>query len=124
MPENDVNENEELFFSWQEIESDSALTLAVEGDLDLATAPTLQKAARDAKDRLAGRKLLIFDLRKVTFIDSAGLALLVETQRELGGNAEIGLLAEKGTQPDRVLHLGRFETFLKLARTPDELTAA
>lgn len=123
MPETDVTENEEPFFNWQEIESDSALTLIVEGDLDLATAPTLQKAARSAKERLADRKLLIFDLRKVTFIDSAGLALLVETQRDLGGRAEIGLLAEKGTQPDRVLHLGRFETFLKLARTPDELTA-
>jgi anti-anti-sigma factor len=119
-----VDDSEEPIFSWHEVESDTALTLVVEGDLDLATAPTLQKAAQDAGTRLGERRLLVFDLRKVAFIDSAGLALLVEMQRKLMGKAEIGLLAEQGTQPDRVLHLGRFETFLKLARNPEDLVPA
>jgi anti-anti-sigma factor len=119
----DIDDSDEPYFRWSESFSEKALTLTLEGDLDLYSAPMLRGAMDAALPRMESRHWLVFDLRAVAFIDSAGLALLVETQRKLANKAEIGLVVEKGTQPDRVLYLGRFETFLKIARTPEELLA-
>jgi anti-sigma B factor antagonist len=57
------------------VERDRVLTLVVEGDLDIATAPLLdeQLAAAEAKDIAA----LVVDLDRVEFMDSSGLHVLL-----------------------------------------------
>jgi anti-anti-sigma factor len=49
------------------------------GELDIATAPTLEAVLR----RVTGAPppLLVLDLRAVTFLDSAGVLLLLEAHR-------------------------------------------
>jgi hypothetical protein len=63
-------------------------------------------------------------MRNVAFIDSAGLALLVEVRKRYSENCHLALIVEAGSQPERVLRLGRFDTFLQVCHSPDELTAS
>jgi anti-anti-sigma factor len=53
--------------------------LAVEGELDLATAPTLS-AHLEAASGTPGRAVVV-DLERLTFLDSSGVALLLRAAR-------------------------------------------
>ena len=59
---------------------------------------------------------VIVDLSRVDFIDSAGLALLVEARKRLAPDGRsLHILLTAGRQPERVLKLGRFDTIMNLA---------
>jgi anti-anti-sigma factor len=60
-----------------------APVIEVHGELDIATAPELTRAVREAFDRGAPR--LVIDLTGCTFIDSTGMSKLV--QAHLTGKA-------------------------------------
>jgi len=62
------------------VEADGAVLLYLRGELDLGSAPLL----RAALARLGGRTVVI-DLGDLTFMDSTGLAVLLENRREDGG---------------------------------------
>jgi anti-sigma B factor antagonist len=51
----------------------------VRGELDAATAPTLQASLADVVDEAAGR--VVIDLAEVTFVDSCGLGALVAVRK-------------------------------------------
>jgi anti-sigma B factor antagonist len=53
------------------------LVLAVSGEVDLETAPTLRTAVRTAIDQTAGEPCIV-DLTAVTFLDSTGLSALLD----------------------------------------------
>ncbi|MEU8303177.1 STAS domain-containing protein [Actinomadura sp. NPDC048955] len=57
--------------------------LALQGDLDMASAPALGERLLAALPRSA--RLLILDLSGVTFCDAAGLTLLIGIQRQATG---------------------------------------
>ena len=57
--------------------------LAVRGEIDIATAPRLITALNDAVTDGDGDVPLVVDLTEVAFMDSTGLALLIDTQRRL-----------------------------------------
>jgi len=61
--------------------------VAVEGELDLATAPDLERMLDDAL--LAGRTIVV-DLSLATFIDSTALGVLLGANRQLGGDGGPG----------------------------------
>ncbi|MCW3009875.1 MAG: anti-sigma factor antagonist [Solirubrobacterales bacterium] len=54
--------------------------LAVTGELDMTTAPRLERAVEDA--RIDGWRVVVLDLRAVSFMDSSGLHLLLELRRD------------------------------------------
>ena len=65
---------------------------------------------------------VIVDLSRVDFIDSAGLALLVEARKKLSPEGRsLSILLTQGRQPERVLKLGRFDTIMTLAYTLNDL---
>ena len=75
--------------------------LVVSGDMDLATAPVLQRAV----EKLGGRSIAL-DLSGVAFIDSTGLHLLIDLRRAHGplrlvaaSSAVDKLLEITGTRP-------------------------
>ncbi|MFJ4716485.1 STAS domain-containing protein [Streptomyces sp. NPDC088785] len=77
--------------------------LAFTGELDLAMVP----AVREAADELvaAGRVHLVWDLSGVTFMDSAGLGVLVHTVRAAEARQGAVRLAAASAQVHRLLEL-------------------
>jgi anti-sigma B factor antagonist len=69
--------------------------LSVEGELDLASAPSLKWALTDILD--AGHDRVVVDLSLVSFIDSTALGVLVGVKKNL---AEGAVLAIACTHPD------------------------
>jgi len=70
------------------LESGTSL-ITVEGELDLASAPSLKWALTDAVD--AGASRIVVDLSPVTFIDSTALGVLVGVHRGLPPGSKLAL---------------------------------
>ena len=66
----------------------TALTLALEGRLDTATAPQLEG---ELKDSLDGVTALTLDLEKLEYISSAGLRVLLSSQKRMNRQGEMKL---------------------------------
>jgi anti-anti-sigma factor len=77
----------------------SALVVAVRGDVDLATADVLRGELRAAASRA---KVVVLDLREVSFMDTQGLAVVIEAQHDA---AEDGWRFVLTRAPDRVHRL-------------------
>ena len=60
-------------------ESNDSITIALSGRLDKLSSPELEKAM---KDEVAKKKNIIFDLKDLTYISSAGLRVLLATEKE------------------------------------------
>jgi anti-sigma B factor antagonist len=69
--------------------------LDVEGELDLASAPSLKWALTDLLD--AGHDQVVVDLSLVTFIDSTALGVLVGVKKNLRPGAKLAIAC---THPD------------------------
>ena len=61
-------------------QSDDRLTIALEGRLDISTAPDLEQVVIGS---LAGVADLVFDLEKLSYISSAGLRVLLLAQKKM-----------------------------------------
>lgn len=69
--------------------NDSKLTLALEGRLDTTTTPALEEVINTSLD---GVKELVFDLNDLEYISSAGLRMLLASQKKMtaqGGTMEL-----------------------------------
>ena len=68
---------------------DKDLLVAPEGRLDTMTAPQLEAALKDALD---GVGTLTLDLEKLEYISSAGLRVLLSTQKAMAKQGEMKLI--------------------------------
>lgn len=99
---------------------DGVVVLAVEGEIDIATAPVLDAAVADA---LAEKPAaLVIDLSAVTFLASAGLRILVQTTEQLSGRACFGVVAS-GAATTRPIQLMRLDSMFALHETLDAALA-
>ncbi|WP_159944182.1 MULTISPECIES: STAS domain-containing protein [unclassified Nocardiopsis] len=89
------------------VESRSVI-VAIEGELDIATADDLQQHIQSAiKDH---GPWLILDLSGLDFMDSSGLNVIINayrTVRELGGSLALAALNERVTKVVRLVGLHR-----------------
>jgi anti-sigma B factor antagonist len=78
--------------------------LSVRGEIDLNTAPVLLEILLPALERGGGR--VVVDLSEVTFMDSAGVHLLLNTARRLKPqNRPLAIACCEGAQVHRLLAL-------------------
>jgi anti-sigma B factor antagonist len=69
-------------FSISTAERDGRTVVLIRGELDLATAPDLEKVVHEHLD--AGGEVVV-DLRELQFMDSSGLRVLVRAHAAVGG---------------------------------------
>jgi stage II sporulation protein AA (anti-sigma F factor antagonist) len=89
-------------------EAAGTATVALRGRLDSLEAQGL----RDTVGRLTAGdcRRMVIDLTGVTFIDSAGLAVLVRTHRELqASGGELILVRPTGADANRIFQLTQFD---------------
>jgi anti-sigma B factor antagonist len=87
-----------------EVRPEGDLTVVVvTGELDIATAPRI----RDTVSRLRadGCDAMVLDLRELTFVDSQGLALLVQLDREARTQAWDFAIADGSPPLSRLLKI-------------------
>lgn len=99
----------------------SATLIVVHGELDLASGPELEGEL--ARVREKSPPTLIIDLRRLDFMDSTGLSILVKAhQHATEDGCEFGLV--RGTpQVQRLLELTGVSERLPMADSPEELLA-
>jgi anti-sigma B factor antagonist len=98
---------------------DSAVVLAISGELDLSSSPALEEEV--AKAIGSDASIVIIDLRELEFIDSTGLGVLVKSnQRAIDEDREFALV-KGGPQVERLLSLTGLAERLTTAETPEEL---
>ena len=73
---------------------DSTLCVALEGRLDTNTSPDLEAELRDS---LPGVSTLIMDLEGLEYISSAGLRVLLSTQKVMNKQGEMKLINVNST---------------------------
>ena len=73
---------------------EDALTVKLEGRLDTTTAPELENALNEA---LADVKTLLFDMTALEYISSAGLRVLLSTQKKMNRQGSMKLIGVSET---------------------------
>jgi anti-sigma B factor antagonist len=83
-----------IAFAISQSEVDGATTvIAVEGELDLSTAPRLKWMLVDSLE--GGHRLLVLDLTLTTFMDSTALGVLVGFERKLDESARLAIVCAR-----------------------------
>lgn len=101
-------------------EINGATVITLGGEVDLEHSPQARKALLDA---VANNKKVVVDLSGVSYIDSSGIASLVEafqTARKNGGGFTLASVSESAL---RVLQLARLDKVFTIAATVEEATA-
>jgi anti-sigma B factor antagonist len=100
---------------------DGVTVLAVSGEIDMASAPVLDRAVAGvlADDPAA----LVIDLTKVQFLDPAGLQILVAAREKVGESARFAVAAH-GPITSRIIELVDLDEFLSLHETLEDALAA
>jgi anti-sigma B factor antagonist len=89
-------------FGVEVIHGDRAALVVVHGEVDLHTAPVLRAALDEALD---GSGRVEIDLSDTTFMDSCGLAALLEAHRHLGRAREAVVISDPCRQVRLVLDI-------------------
>ena len=79
--------------------NEAAPVICAEGEVDLGSVDALRRAAAEAVK--SKPEVLTFDLRRVTYMDSMGLGVLVASRRQLGNRSGSVVVV---TQQPAVLH--------------------
>lgn len=94
------------YFDIQMIERAGSITLILEGEIDIATAPLLEEKLAEAEKRVArgDERTVIIDLDRVGFIDSTGLQILISHTMSKRDHGRL-LLTEGSEQVQRLFRL-------------------
>ncbi len=100
----------------------SRSVVEVTGDIDLYTSPKLRETVLDLF-RKRGQDVVIVDLQQVHYIDSSGIASLVEGLQEAKKTDARFVLAGLNEAPRHVLELTRLLSVFEIAGSVDEASA-
>lgn len=89
------------------------VTLTVGGEVDIASAPALDSALRDAESSLPSR--ILVDLAALDFIDSTGIHLLIDAHQRADANGYELVLEHVPAHAQRLFRLTGISTRLIVA---------
>ena len=101
---------------------DGVTVVAPTVDIDLSRSPELKSTLRQALD--AGTDKLIIDLSGVEYMDSSGLATLVETMRHAKGANATLTLAGLHEKVRAIFEIAKLDAFFLIVDTRDEALSA
>jgi anti-sigma B factor antagonist len=93
--------------------------IAVEGELDIATLPDFEQAV--TRMRAQGLERMVIDLRKLAFLDSMSIELLLRLHGELTATGAELVVVRGPHAVNRVFDLMELERVLTLVDEPPEL---
>ena len=97
-------------------------TLALSGELDLLTSPTLQRAVDAAV--ASDVELIVVDLRELEFMDSTGLHVIFQAQHRMHDTGRRFALIRGPEVVQRLFDLTGVADALTIIDSPDELLEA
>jgi anti-sigma B factor antagonist len=100
------------------VEHGSETVLALSGELDIASSPVLE--AELDRNAVRGR-LIVVDLRRLEFIDSTGLGVLVKAHEKSRDDGYRFAVVQGTGQVQRLLRLTGLADQLPIADTLEEL---
>lgn len=95
--------------------------VAISGEVDLSTSPKVRDALLDC---IFAGSTVVVDLSQVAYIDSSGVASLVEAFQNAKTRKQGFALASVGATPMRVLKLARLDQVFVINDTVDDAVAA
>lgn len=95
--------------------------VALSGEVDLSTSPKVRDALLDC---ILGGGSVVVDLAEVAYIDSSGVASLVEAYQSAKSRGLKFALAQVGETPLRVLKLARLDQVFVIHPSVDEAVSA
>ena len=94
--------------------------VAVEGELDIATLPDFERAV--TRTRSQGLERMVIDLRKLAFLDSMSIELLLRLHGELTASGAELVVVRGPRAVNRIFDLMELERVLVLVNEPPGLT--
>lgn len=91
----------------QQVVDEQTVVIALDGILNAATADQLKQTFHQVAE--AGVRMVVLDMSKVHFIDSAGLAVLIAGSKMLGGGNQCLQLASLQSQAQTLFKLTMFD---------------
>jgi anti-sigma B factor antagonist len=82
-------------------QEDDRIVLSLDGELDMASASLLQRAVEDVE--LTAKPLLVLDLRRLEFIDSTGLRVILSTRKRCQERDQELAVTQGSQQVERLL---------------------
>lgn len=106
-------------FSVEVQDDERAFLIGVSGELDLASSPELERELE--RGASSDVELLIIDLRKLEFMDSTGLSVLVRGHQKATQNGKEFAVVKGPQQVERLLSLTGVAERLTIVDAPEEL---
>jgi anti-sigma B factor antagonist len=95
------------------------VVLRLDGELDLASVPTLERAVQDATFERTAE--IVLDLRGLEFIDSTGLRAILLQDKRSTERGQTFALVRGPEQVQRLMTMTRVDEHLKIIDSPEEI---
>ena len=99
------------------IELDDGVCVVASGDVDLSRSPVLRDELFAIVDRRPGR--LVVDLSNVEYMDSSGIATLIEAYKRLDGNQAKMVIFGLQPRVQGIFEIARMDQVFHLAKDLD-----
>jgi anti-sigma B factor antagonist len=100
---------------------ENRVVLSLDGELDMASAPLLQRAIEDVE--LAGKPMVVLDLQRLEFIDSTGLRIILSARKRCAERDQELAVTRGSPQVERLLSVTGMAEHLHTVPAVDELGA-
>ncbi len=97
----------------------NAVVVSPEGDIDMSRSPDFRASLREVNDRKPIK--LVVNLKEVGYMDSSGLATLVECMRTAKGNSTEMILCGMNDRVRAIFEIARLDQFFHIEPTIDDI---